>query len=141
MPYWYEDPAVPSGELWWAVEHRGHPAFYLRALMAGDFGPGQAGPLPRHTHGLDGSQLEEVRCPTCGEVPNPNDLAPIERRTHVRGFLDALRNGLARWPRPTSPASCWLCSNPRVPADEVVYGRAVCRGCAAYLNAATAARS
>lgn len=134
---WYTDEAS-SALQWWAVEHKGHPAFYLRALMAGDFAPGLL-PLARHAHGLDGRQLEVVRCETCGEVPRSEDLEPIERRTHVRGFLEAFRLGLGdprrqRWPKPTAPASCWLCSNPRVAADHEVDGRAVCAACAAYLK-------
>jgi hypothetical protein len=134
MANWYEDPAVPSDQLWWAVEHRGHPAFYLRALMSGDFAPGQAGPLARHAFGLDGRQLEVTMCQTCLAVDlDPADLQPIERRTHARGFLDVFRARSERWKRPTDPNTCWLCSNPRVPADHAVAGRSVCGGCAAYL--------
>jgi len=135
MATWYEDPRVPSDQLWWAVEHAGHPAFYLRALMPGDFAPGQVGPLARHVHGLDGRQLDVVQCGTCKVLePIPQLLAPIERRTHARGFLDGYRNGAGRWPSPTSPATCWLCSNPRVAADHEVSGRSVCAACAAYLK-------
>lgn len=133
---WYDDSAdAPIGTLWWAVEHLGHPAFYLRALMPGDFRPGQAGPLPRHTYGLDGKQLKVVRCETCHEAPRPEDLAPIERKTHGRGFLDAVRNGGGRWPPPTKATSCWNCSNVHAPADREVDGHLVCAACAAHLKA------
>ncbi len=134
MAAWYEDPEVPVGTYWWAVEHLGHPAFYLRALLPGDFKTGR-GPLARHTYGLDGRQLEDVRCETCHEKPRPDDLDPIERKTHTRGFLDVFRAGRAAWPHPTTPSACWLCSNPRASADHKVSGRDVCACCAAHMVA------
>lgn len=118
MSAWYVGPRTPGLELWWAVEHRGHPAFYLRALMPGDFAPGQAGPLTRHASDLEGVPMAHVLCETCGARPDPADLEPIERATGDRGHLARLRQGLDRWPPPTDPASCYLCSDPGRTVDE-----------------------
>ena len=139
---WYSvDNGVAHGILWWAVEHQGHPAYYLRALMVGDFRPEGQGPLARHVHDLDGAQVEmqPAPCGTCGQVPNPNDLEPIERVTNVRGFLARVRlplgdPGRVAWPRPTPTTACWLCNNPRVPADHTAKGRRVCSTCAAHME-------
>ena len=138
---WYREVGTPDvGIYWWAIEHQGHPAFYLRALMPGDFGPGCL-PLPRHALALDGTVPDEVRCGTCGEVPGVAELEPVERATGQRGFLQALRSGRRPWPKATDPATCWLCCNPREKADRrAPVGPAggmvtVCAGCARHLEA------
>lgn len=119
---WYDDETLaPTMEWWWAVEHHGHPAFFLRALLSGDFAPGR-GPAPRHVLCLDGTTTPpsgSVRCGTCGEVPRPEDLVPIERKTGHRNYLDAYRSGRSAWKRPTDPETCWLCSTPHVKASNV----------------------
>lgn len=127
-------------EWWWIVEHYGHPAFYMRTLMPGDFAPGRL-PDPRHVRPLvrpDEGLPTEVRCGTCNEIPRAEDLELIERSTGARGFLDAFRSGKAKWPAPTLSTTCWLCSNRQAP----VVGRArlrgtevpVCAGCAKHLE-------
>lgn len=146
---WYRaEDAPPEHEWWWAVEHQGHPAFYLRALLTGDFAPGRT-PAARHVLGLDGYPPEQhklVRCGTCGKVPRAEDLEPIERATGLRGWLDVFRQGKMPWKRPTDPSTCHLCSTPRVPAVHqcreseiapVKRGRriatvALCERCAAF---------
>jgi hypothetical protein len=144
---WYDDvPGTPPvGEWWWAVEHLGHPAYYLRALCLGDFAPGQRGPAPRHVLEIEGSRPPEgapVPCGTCGIVPAPEDLEAIERSTGSRGFLDVYRSGQQTWPPPTDLGSCWECSDPRARAERAVKvarvrtGRAerrVCNRCAEHL--------
>lgn len=142
---WYEEPGTPDiGTWWWALEHRGHPAFYLRALMPGDFAPGTSGPLARHVADLSGAQVAEgkpVTCGTCGQTFSDDDddyWDVVERQTGALGFLDALRSGKVRWPGATDPAACWLCSAPRKRAYLMVEtpgGRArACEQCAAYLT-------
>ena len=140
VPVWYEDPGTPeAGTWWWAVEHEGHPAFYLRALLAGDFAPERA-PAPRHAATLDGVQHREgvvVTCGTCGQAPEVKDLEPVERSTGDRGFLTAFRTGRLRWPRPTDPATCWLCGDrtQKTEAAETPGGRArTCARCAPHLK-------
>lgn len=139
---WYEGPGTPDPIFWWAVEHQGHPAFYLRALMAGDFAPGAGGPKPRHVVDLEGELVTEVRCGTCELVPDPDDLEPIERSTGFGGFLGDLRRGRARWPSPTNEATCWECSDKRKsPRVDFEVGRGarkirvkVCDRCGAALE-------
>ena len=96
------------GDPWWAVEHAGHPAFYLRALMPGDFAPGRL-PLARHVWPLAGAYAEDVACGTCGGVPRAEALEVVERHTGARGFLALLRAGRQPWPRATDASRCWLC--------------------------------
>lgn len=135
---WYREAGTPdAGIFWWAIEHQGHPAFFARALMPGDFAPGR-GPLPRHLAGLDGAAVAEARCGLCDEVPAPGDLEAIERNTGNRGFLAPYRTGRVRWPAATDPASCWQCSSRKEPATataELGGGTAVavCEKCAAHL--------
>ena len=108
---WYEDPAIDIGIWWWAVEHRGHPAFYLRALMAGDFAPGQS-VHERHVLLLDGKAPNasgKIRCGTCNKEPDADDLVPIERATGNAHAIDVFRTRRKRWPKKTDPTSCWLC--------------------------------
>lgn len=119
-----------------------HPAFYLRTLMPGDFAPGRL-PAPRHVRLLERPETglpEEVRCGTCGEIPRAEDLEPIERQTGARGFLDAFRRGLAKWPQATRAESCWMCSG-QAPATEQASARGtditVCAGCAKHLERKT----
>lgn len=136
--------------LWWAVEHQEqgmgtpHPAFYLRALMPGDFGPRSLGPLARHTYHLDGTQAEEqpVRCGTCQLIPKPIHLIPIERLTHERGrehFFQMYHFKIRPWPVPGNPGLCWLCNDPRKVADRNAEAerrlRRVCPECALHLEA------
>ncbi len=138
---WYDDPGTPeAGTWWWAVEHEGHPAFYLRALLAGDFAPGRH-PAPRHALGLDGGRPDQaapLRCGTCGEVPRPEDLEPVERTTGDRGHLGEYRARRVPWPRPTDPGSCWLCSDAarRTTSErETPAGRVrLCDGCAKHVD-------
>ncbi len=132
---WYEGPGTPDEGIWlWAIEHMGHPAFYLRALLPGDFAPGRS-PAARHVLHLDGARDAATPvCGTCDKTPSVDELEPVERSTGDRGFLDAFRSGRAKWPRPTDPATCWECSDRRVriAAQVTVDGRAVgmCAGCA-----------
>ena len=138
---WYEAPESPERAiLWWAVEHRGHPAFYLRALLAGDFAPGRA-PVARHAASLDGAQYREgrpVTCGTCETDPDVDDLEPIERATGTRGFLAVFRSGERPWPKATDPSTCWLCGCPPRQAYLVVEtpgGESrSCEKCAPYLT-------
>ena len=136
---WYKDPGTPdAGTWWWAVEHQGHPAFYLRALLAGDFAPGRA-PAPRHAATLDGDQYREgiiVTCGSCGLAPETVDLEPVERATGDHGFLTTFRDGRAPWPRPTDPASCWLCGDRKQktqPAKTPGGPARTCARCASHL--------
>lgn len=138
---WYDETGTPdTGIYWWALEHRGHPCCYLRALMPGDFAPGRA-PALRHVVGLDGLVPVELRCGTCGEAPAAAELEPIERLTDMRGALDGQRSGRRPWPAGTDPDTCWLCSNSRERADRsapVGPGGApvaVCASCARHLAA------
>ncbi len=141
---WYESRTPDTGAAWWAVEHQGHPAFYLRALMAGDFAPSRL-PLPRHILTLKGEPVAvdgPCVCGTCGKVPASADLDVIERPTGRRGFLDVFRAGSPRgmaWPPATDPASCWLCSSKRDRATcrvglDGVGEVGVCERCAAHLE-------
>ena len=136
---WYEGPGTPDSTWWWAVEHLGHPAFYLRALLPGDFAPGR-GPAPRHTLIASGQAAEgrSVVCDTCGVEPRPEDLEPIERTTGHLGHLAAYRAGRVSWPRATDPASCWLCSSPAQRAYLIVetsVGKVrACEGCARHMS-------
>jgi hypothetical protein len=116
---WYQEDGAPDvGKWWWAIEHRGHPAFYLRALMAGDFAPGRR-PAARHARALDGSRVHgDLLCGTCGAIPDSVELEPIERHTGQRGFLQERRVGRKPWPPATEASSCWECSNRRIPATE-----------------------
>lgn len=117
---WYLDDATPdAGIHCWAVEHRGHPALYLRALLPGDFAPGLL-PAIRHVLTLSGERPGSVTCGTCGEVPAAADLEPIERATGARGFLRPFREGRAPWPRATDPETCWECSTMERPAAHEV---------------------
>ena len=137
-------PEPPPGlEWWWEVQHLGHPAFYLRTLMPGDFAPGRL-PAPRHVRPLERPAEglpAEVTCGTCGDVPRSEDLEPIERSTGQRGFLGEFRSGRARWPAPTKITSCWMCSG-QAPAHTRASVRGsdvlVCAGCAKHLGKATA---
>ena len=134
MSAWYEAPeAPPRGTWWWAVEHRGHPAFYLRALLPGDHAPGRV-TAARHVLTLGGLVLDDVHCGTCGEVPRAEDLEPIERATGDRGHLAAFRDGRVPWPRPTDRRSCWLCSGPARLATREINGRMHCEACASHLG-------
>jgi hypothetical protein len=120
MTWFKADENKPDeGEFWWAVEHNGHPAFYLRALLAGDFAPGRK-PSQRHVCGLDGEfPVESVVCGTCGKIPKSEDLEVFERRTGKSGFLNGFRRGKARWPNGTESWSCWLCSSQHEQPHEV----------------------
>lgn len=146
MMWWSPDNDIPINPLWWAVEHKGHPAFYLRSLMAGDMAPISLGPLPRHTYEIQrGQQIEEfpIHCCTCGKIPNPLDLEPIQRVNGQRGralFFKDYVEGRRIWPQPTSITTCWLCSDPTVPAVIPVGSRRVCQGCAAHLTRALVRR-
>lgn len=137
---WWMATAMEARILWWAIEHHGHPAFFLRALMPGDMAPLTGlGPLPRHAYTLAEEQIEEfpVRCCTCRQIPNPADLVPIERCTGERGrmhFFTQYELGVKPWPGPTSQSTCWLCSNPKEVPTEVVNGRKFCSHCANSLN-------
>ena len=133
-------PEPPGLEWWFRVDHRGHPAFYLRTLMPGDFAPGRL-PAPRHIRLLERPAEglpAEVTCGTCGEVPRSEDLDVVERSTGSRGFLAAYTAGRVKWPPPTSAESCWMCSNRKSPAIGKARLRGtdvlVCAGCAKYLN-------
>lgn len=155
---WYEVPGTPNpGIWWWGVQHKGHAAWFQRAVMAGDFGPGRL-PLPRHVLTLDAVRLEEnekPRCGTCGEVPDSRDLEPVERSTGLGGWLRIYRAALKPWPKPTDPKRCWECCHRDLPVtDQVVihkhhqFGRTkrqptedeaaltvgVCASCAAHLT-------
>ena len=147
MTAWYDEPGTPAaGTWWWAVEHEGpeepggdltittHPAFYLRALLPGDFAPGRA-PSPRHVGTLTGDGVEGVaKCGTCGEVPEVGALDVVERASGDRGFLAPFREGRTPWPRPTDPQSCWLCGGPSRLATREVGGHKFCEGCASHLG-------
>lgn len=131
---WYDVEPPDSGVWWWAVEHQGHPAFFLRTLMPGDFGPGRL-PLSRHVRSLEGEEDAAPDCGTCGETPEAADLEIIERRTGAQGFLDQYRSGRARWPTATPPGTCWLCCDRTAPAVVTKPGPggrdvALCAGCA-----------
>lgn len=138
MIEWYEEEGTPDVAIWWwSVTHLGHPAFYLRALMPGDFAPGHR-PLARHAVALDGSRPEEpLVCGTCELAPEPEDLEPIERVTGHGGFLDEFRGGRTPWRAATDATSCWLCSTKREAASQSVVLESgdevlMCRRCAAH---------
>ena len=107
---WYDDETIDRGVWWWAVEHEGHPAFYLRSLMAGDFAPGET-PDERHILKLDGKNppATNLKCGTCNKKVAGEDLVPIERATGNRRALDVFRTRRHRWPKRSDRAGCWLC--------------------------------
>jgi len=131
---WYDVEPPDSGIWWWAVEHIGHPAFYLRTLMPGDFAPGRL-PLARHVADLEGGEDADPVCGTCGHVPALSGaLEIIERRTGARGFLEPYRAS-GKWPAATPADTCWLCcdrSSPPTIAREGPAGREIklCAACA-----------
>lgn len=156
---WYEQSGPDRRIWWWAIEHLGHPAYYLRTLLPGDFAPDQRGPLSRHACGLSGrlELVDPVRCGTCGQVPAVGDLEAIERKTGRADFLAARRRGHAPWGPPTDPDSCWLCSDRQrralivVPAAGVIRSQCVvpaepgailrlCLGCARHVEAVARVR-
>jgi len=119
---------------WWAIEHCGHGAFYLRSLMPGDFGKYGKGPLPRHAYDLDGKQIEEfpVKCCTCNVVPDQMTLIPIERISGYSGrehFFPYYHHGIKDWPPPTDPRTCWNCCTPTSVAFFTYNNRMVCKEC------------
>lgn len=135
---WFEGEE-PDGYWWWAIEHKGHPAFYLRNLLPGDFAPGRE-VAPRHVlypSGAAAVEGERVACATCGENPSPEDLVPIERSSWMVVDFTPFRTGEKNWPPPTDPASCWLCCGPprfatirvKTPGGE----SHACKRCAPYL--------
>lgn len=135
---WYLEQDGPDPEWWWAIEHKAHPAFYLRALMPGDFAPGRS-PRPRHALTLLGRRAAApLVCGTCGQEPEAESLEPIERFTGDRGFLDQYRTGAGRWPAGTDEDTCWLCGDPAqlVNHEDVVDGQRVrvCRRCWQHLR-------
>jgi hypothetical protein len=134
---WDALPDPPGLEWWWAVSHLGHPAFYLRALMPGDFAPGRA-PLPRHVRPLRGPSWPppaSVTCGTCGQEPDGADLDVLERATGARGFLAQFRAGRRPWP-PATTAACWECGGRDRPAPRSLDGVPVCETCHAALTRA-----
>ncbi len=134
-PWWDYDKDPPGGSWWWAVEHNGHAAFYLRALMAGDFAPGRL-PDSRHVRPLDHQGVEPVTCGTCGKVPQAVDLRVIERSTGNRAALDPFIAGRAPWPKPTDPKRCWLCNDGPGNTHARAVGQDVkaCPRCARHLS-------
>ena len=126
-----------AGTWWWLVEHDGHEAFYLRALMAGDFAPGGDGPDERHVLHLDGKAPtvgQALKCGTCHKTMKTEDLVPVERVTGNRRALDVFRSRRAAWPKKTDPTSCYLCGQRKATkrsTDEKIRGRRVplCRNC------------
>ncbi len=145
---WYEAEDTPDrGTWWWAVEHKGHPAFYLRSLKPGDFAPGRR-PLPRHALMTEPFHLrvaddQPLVCDTCGEAPAVDDLDVIERSTGDSGFLDPFRGRgqYARtpvpWPKATNRASCWECGAKRGVTETVLTQAGevrVCESCAEHLG-------
>lgn len=137
-PRWFETADSPPDDIWWwAVEHAGHPAYYLRALIPGDFAPGRT-PAPRHVLQLDGSRpaVGPVPCGTCAAIPDPAELEPYERRTGISGFLEGFRRGDSLWPGATSETSCWECSHPRIEAEVEIDGQTVrtCGRCERHLR-------
>lgn len=137
---WWTQLFVPDYRIcWWAIEHAGHPAFYLRSLMPGDLAPNAPGPLPRHAYNLDGEQLEGIAlhgrlvvpCQVCNLVPNPVTLTPIERVSGQRGrelFFAQYVFKIQQWPQPTNPDSCWLCIGDELPR-RIFLGRELCPSC------------
>ena len=141
MAEWWElqDGRPTSYPCWWAIEHMGHAAFYLRSLMPGDFAPKSNGPLARHAYDLHGVQMEffPVICQTCMVMPHPEALIPIERVTGLRGrelFFAQYVFGVKPWPPPTSQSSCWNCCCTYPPANRVIQGRRVCADCEQHIR-------
>lgn len=150
MNPWYVGEGTPDiGEWWWAVEHSGHPCFYLRALVPADFAPGFL-PVPRHVRPLQRPETglpDAVLCATCGEVPLSEELEPVERKTGLRGhtadgptFLSIYRSGRRPWPKtPTPGGTCWLCSSRTDPptGEATLRGDrvSVCKRCESHLAA------
>jgi len=111
-----------SHEWWWLIKHNGHPAWYQRALVAGDFAPGSP-LLVNYVLGLD-EELPDpdvpLTCGTCGLVPDVNDLDAEERVTGEGGFLEAFRKPGMRWPsQKTDPETCWHCNRKGKPDKKV----------------------
>lgn len=122
-----------SDECWWVILHNGHLAWYQRGMMAGDFKPGLQ---PRSEYIVDAAgrcadPASVPRCVTCDQVPNVDDLEPVERKTGHRGFLVGFRQKLRPWPRPTSDATCWYCN---CPGELVADGSGLCAGCSKHLQ-------
>jgi hypothetical protein len=114
---------IPEPNDWcWAIEHEGHLAWYQRALMRGDFAPGSK-PLPNYVLQLDGTLPDPEKppkCGTCGKVPSVQELVPVDRHTGTRSVLTPFRLGLAEWPPPTDPETCYVCNCPEYVADGEV---------------------
>ena len=111
-----------AGDYPWLILHKGHPAWYQRALMAGDFSPGTQ-PQPNYVLTLEGTQPEPYAvpiCGTCGVEPKVEQLEPLERETGRRDWLDRFRLSPTHpdhvpWNRGgrTDPRTCYVCNTPR----------------------------
>jgi len=114
-------PTQPSvGEWPWLIEHDGHIAWYQRALMRGDFSPGNR-PLPNYVLQLDGKLADPDKVPKCGmckKIPMTDELIPVDRSNGARSVLTPFRIGLAEWPPATDPETCYVCNTPDSPADQ-----------------------
>jgi hypothetical protein len=115
--------AEPDLAEWpWEIRHGGHVAWYQRALMPGDFAPGQK-PVSNYVVQVDGELPEPhkpLKCGVCGKVPKVQDLTPVDRMTGNDHFLREFRVSREKWPPPTDPETCWNCNVRSVaPIEEV----------------------
>lgn len=127
-------PEIVNAACYWTILHRGHHAWYQRSLLAGDFRPGLT-PRSEYIVDVEGRNADPAavpRCSTCSEIPDVNDLEPMDRESGERGFLDRYRAADVRrrepWPKPTANHTCWHCNCPG-PVDEA----GMCGACARFL--------
>jgi hypothetical protein len=117
----------------WTILHKGHLAWNQRSLLPGDFRPGYP-PKSWYIVWADGrasDPYETPHCVTCGEVPDVNDLEPVETSTALMGFLDIYRRGIRPWPRPTREDTCWWCNSPAPLTND---HPPLCAQCAEHLK-------
>lgn len=107
-------PEPKVGEWPWLLQHNGHPAWYQRSLLIGDFAPGRR-PIANYVLMLSGQLPEPYAhpvCGTCGVEPKSEDMLVVERATGDSSFFASFRSEERSWSRPTNSDTCWYCNGP-----------------------------
>jgi hypothetical protein len=120
--------AVPDQYEWpWLIQHHRndgqiHDAWYQRALICGDFAPGRRGVLATYIATLDGripGPNEALRCGTCNQRLQADDVDAVERITGETGFLRTFRLGRRPWPLTESrEQNCYHCNREIKPGEQ-----------------------